>query len=76
VGDQKVCVQQETAIVELTSDIETVTMQFATETTETTATKAAWVMPVPSTAEIAVCQPGIFNYLARRPHRRRSGCTS
>jgi hypothetical protein len=60
VGDQKVQVKQETAIVELTPGRETVTMQFAAETT---ATKAAWVMPVPAKADLTLGDAGAFTYL-------------
>ncbi len=61
VGDQKVQVRQETAIVELAPGRETVTMQFAAETT---ATKAAWVMPVPGPADLSLGNAEAFTYLA------------
>ncbi|MEV4317714.1 DUF2330 domain-containing protein [Actinocrispum sp. NPDC049592] len=61
VGDQKVQVRQETAIVELAPGRETVTMQFAAETT---ATRAAWVMPVPGPADLSLGNAEAFTYLA------------
>jgi hypothetical protein len=60
VGDQKIQVRQETAIVELAPGKETVTMQFAAETT---ATKAAWVMPVPGKADLTLGNAEAFTYL-------------
>jgi hypothetical protein len=60
VGDQKVQVKQETAIVSLTGGRETVTMQFAAETT---ATRAAWIMPVPAKADLSLGNADAFTYL-------------
>lgn len=60
VGDQKVKVGQETAIVALDQGKETVTMQFAADTT---ATRAAWVMPVPAKADISIGDTEDFKYL-------------
>jgi hypothetical protein len=60
VGDQKIQVRQETAIVELAPGKETVTMQFAAETT---ATKAAWVMPIPGRGDLTLGNAEAFTYL-------------
>jgi uncharacterized protein DUF2330 len=60
VGDQKVQVRQETAIVDIEPGRETVTMQFAADTT---ATRAAWVMPVPGKADLTLGDATEFGYL-------------
>ncbi|TCO65251.1 DUF2330 domain-containing protein [Actinocrispum wychmicini] len=60
VGDQKVRVGQETAIVALDQGKETVSMQFAADTT---ATRAAWVMPVPTKADVSLGDEKDFTYL-------------
>jgi hypothetical protein len=71
VSDKKVQVDREDAVVELADGTETVTMQFAARTT---AERAAWVMPVPTKAEITLGDPKIFKDLERltRPEYRRS----
>lgn len=60
VADQQVRVQQETAVVQLTSGHEVVSMQFAADTT---ATKAAWVMPVPHRASMELGDQALFDQL-------------
>jgi hypothetical protein len=71
VSDKKVQVDREDAVVELADGTETVTMQFAARTT---AERAAWVMPVPTKAEITLGDPKLFKDLERltRPEYRRS----
>jgi hypothetical protein len=71
VSDKKVQVDREDAVVELADGTETVTMQFAATTT---AERAAWVMPVPTKAEVTLGDPKIFTELERltRPEYRRS----
>jgi hypothetical protein len=60
VADQQVRVQQETAVVQLTAGHEVVSMQFAADTT---ATKAAWVMPVPKRAGLELGDQALFDQL-------------
>lgn len=70
VGDQKVQVDREDAVVELADGRETVTMQFAATTK---AQRAAWVMPVPAKADITLGDPRIFReleQLTRAEYRR------
>ena len=64
-------VNQEEAVVELADGRQTVTMQF---TASTTAERAAWVMPVPTKADITLGDPKIFTELERltRPEYRHS----
>jgi hypothetical protein len=71
VSDTKVQVNREDAVVELADGTETVTMQFSATTT---AERAAWVMPVPTKAEITLGDPKIFTELNRltRPEYRHS----
>ncbi|TDQ05624.1 DUF2330 domain-containing protein [Labedaea rhizosphaerae] len=60
VADEKVSVHQETAVVQLTPGHEVVSMQFAADTT---ATKAAWVMPVPRRASMELGDQALFDQL-------------
>jgi hypothetical protein len=71
VSDKQVQVNREDAVVELADGTETVTMQFSAKTT---AERAAWVMPVPTKADITLGDPQIFKDLERltRPEYRHS----
>lgn len=60
VADERVQVDQETAVVQLMPGHEVVSMQFSAETK---ATRAAWVMPVPKRASMELGDQALFDQL-------------